>query len=308
MLRRWVALVGFGCLLVGCTAATGTGSAKSPFDYDKAKPLEAKVETPKSIPGGVELSFTIRGRSEAVPALLCLPKATSKKPPLLVLLHGLGGNKEQTKAISAMAVAAGYATVALDAPLHGERAAKDGSMMAGDLKVMRERWVDAVVDYRRTLDYLESRTDVDTTRVVLLGASMGGMMGALLFGSEERIDAAALIVAGGDFRLLAETSKHPIAPELKKAIEAVPKTDADTLLNDIDPVQWIGKGRARPLLFVNGKLDDIVPEKCALALIAAAREPKTVIWDNVGHSVSPTTMPKIYEWLLANTPKSNGGE
>lgn len=306
MQNRWVAIIGFGCLLTGCAASTPT-AAKSPFDYDKAKPLEARVGTPKPIPGGVELSFTIRGRSETVPALLCLPEVTSPKPPLLVLLHGLGGNKEQTKVVSWMAVRSGYATVALDAPLHGERAAKDGSMMAGDLKVLRERWVDAIVDYRRTLDYLQTRPDVDTTRVVVLGVSMGGMMGALLYGSEDRVDAAALILAGGDFRLLAETSKHPIAPEFRKAIDAVPPADAEALLNDIDPALWIGKGRARPLLFVNGTLDDVVPVKCAQTLISAAREPKTVIWDNLGHVVSGATLQTVYKWLLANTPKSNGG-
>ena len=197
---------------------------------------------------------------------------------------------------------AGYATIALDAPRHGKRAVENGTIIIGDLKTTRDLWVEAVVDYRYALDYLAAREDIDMERVVLLGASMGGILGILLTAADERIDAAAILIAGGDLTRLAAESEHPMVLELQEAIEKEGRTEASRILSDIDPVNWAGKISPRPILFVNGLEDDIIPKSCAEALIRAAKEPKQAVWDDVGHTVSPETLLIIYEWLRENTP------
>ena len=55
------------------------------------------------------------------------------------------------------------------------------------------KWVQ---DLGRTLDYLESRGDVDLTRTGYMGLSMGARMAPLLVAAEERFKVAILIAGG----------------------------------------------------------------------------------------------------------------
>jgi serine/threonine protein kinase/dienelactone hydrolase len=51
-------------------------------------------------------------------------------------------------------------------------------------------------DLRRSVDYLSTRTDIDSTRLALSGTSWGGAMGGLMMGIEPRFRAGILVVAG----------------------------------------------------------------------------------------------------------------
>jgi dienelactone hydrolase len=60
----------------------------------------------------------------------------------------------------------------------------------------REQVVRWVRDLRRTVDYLETRDDVDATRLAYLGLSLGARYAPIFMALEDRFD-AALVVAGG---------------------------------------------------------------------------------------------------------------
>ncbi len=53
-----------------------------------------------------------------------------------------------------------------------------------------------VKDFRRTVDYLETRSDIDSSRLAYYGMSWGGHMGALIPAVEHRVD-TVILVAGG---------------------------------------------------------------------------------------------------------------
>ena len=55
-------------------------------------------------------------------------------------------------------------------------------------------------DMRRTIDYLATRPDVDTTRLAYYGASWGGYLGGLMPAVEPRFKAAVLLVAGLEYQ------------------------------------------------------------------------------------------------------------
>ena len=126
-------------------------------------------------------------------------------------------------------------------------------------------------------------------------------MGALLTAADKRIDAAALLIAGANFRLLAESSLDEVHP-LRDALSRATSEASERILGDVDPAKWVGSISPRPLLFVNGTRDTVIPKASAEALINAAKQPKPVIWDDVGHTVSPLKLMEIYGWIVANTP------
>jgi formylglycine-generating enzyme required for sulfatase activity/dienelactone hydrolase len=60
----------------------------------------------------------------------------------------------------------------------------------------RERIIRQVQDYRRAIDYLETRDDIDLDRLAYGGLSAGGEYGPIYLALEDRLKAAVLIAAG----------------------------------------------------------------------------------------------------------------
>ncbi|MCZ8133357.1 MAG: hypothetical protein O9284_19000 [Steroidobacteraceae bacterium] len=61
-------------------------------------------------------------RNVTIPVLLAIPNAATKPAngwPMVVFLHGLGGNRSNALAIAESYAQAGFATIAIDQPLHG---------------------------------------------------------------------------------------------------------------------------------------------------------------------------------------------
>lgn len=277
---------------------------RNPFAYDPTKPLAPQVSEPTESLGLRSIRFEIQGARERVPGILTVPNGADVKPPVILLLHGMGGRKEDLRPVAVMASAAGYATVAIDAPLHGERSVEGKAMIDPDARLTRQHWIEGVIDWRRTIDYLQARNDIDAKRLVVLGTSMGGMMATLLAGSDERVSAAVILIAGGDWlTLLKESSHKSVAIFRNKPEEEVARL-VEEYMADIDPTIWIAKISPRPVLLINGTKDDIIPRASAEALINAAKEPKEVYWDAVGHTISPMRLATILDWIKTHTPKS----
>ncbi|MCJ7487174.1 MAG: SUMF1/EgtB/PvdO family nonheme iron enzyme, partial [Candidatus Aminicenantes bacterium] len=58
--------------------------------------------------------------------------------------------------------------------------------------------VQLVKDFRRCVDYLETRQDIDSRKLAFYGMSWGGLLGAIIPAVEERL-AASVLLAGGFF-------------------------------------------------------------------------------------------------------------
>jgi eukaryotic-like serine/threonine-protein kinase len=86
-------------------------------------------------------------------------------------------------------------------------------------------------DLGRTVDYLETRKDVDVSKLGYFGWSWGGQMGGLMPAVEPRLKAAVLHVAGLDF---------------------------NTMLPEVDPLNFLPRIKI-PVLMLNGRLDHFFP-------------------------------------------------
>lgn len=86
-------------------------------------------------------------------------------------------------------------------------------------------------DFRRTIDYLETRADIDTDMIAFLGISWGGITGAIIPAVEKRIKTVVLNVGG--------LALQPSLPE-------------------VDQVNYLPRIR-QPFLMLNGKYDFFFP-------------------------------------------------
>lgn len=224
---------------------------------------------------------------ELVPALLSVPKKGGGPFPVIILLHGYGGDKDDLIEAAEPLAQRGYAAAAIDAQYHGERKEEGRNMYSADTEVTIEAFAQTVMDVRRLIDHLETREDVDATRIGLVGASMGALLGTIASGVEPRIDVPVLIVGGGNMTLLIGESQLSRVVEIRAELDEAGRSiqeEAEALLC-IDPLTFVGMISPRPLLMINGRNDEIVPVSTNEALYSAARDPKKIIWFDTGHDV-----------------------
>ncbi len=272
------------------TALPDWKTLKTAYDYDRTAALSAKEE-PVENPDAMIVKITFLGANgERIPGIFARPKAVGVYPCVL-LLHGLTSDKETMAfAFGTPLVKKGYAFLALDAPHHGAR------KVAGEKQADPKNFTEAVKlgcrDYRRGLDWLLARKDVNKDHIGLLGYSMGAMMGSILTAVDSRIMASALCV-GGD----------PVLPNAA----AIP-AEFKEVVYTVSPSLYIGHIAPRPLYMLNGKQDTVMPEAASKLLYAAAKEPKKIEWFDSGHILPKEAGEKAIDWLatkLAPTLKTS---
>ncbi len=250
------------------------------FAYDKS-PLNEKVEEEKSLPGCVrqKITFDAAYGRERMLAYLFLPE--HGKPPYQVVVEFPGSGSIETRSSESLdlgrvdfLVTSGRAvlfpiykgTYERGGDLHTDY--PDESVQHRDYVVM---WAK---DLARSIDYVETRKDLDASRIAYYGLSWGGAMGAILPAVEPRIRASVLYVAGLNFQ------------------RALPEVDA---------INYVGRVK-QPTLILNGELDFFFPpetsQKPMFTLLGTRTEDKKRLVYPGGHSVPRTEMIKeSLEWL-----------
>jgi dienelactone hydrolase len=243
---------------------------------------------------------------QRVPALLSIPRGFRAPYPAILLMHGSGGSKsaDYILACSEAMTAQGYATISIDAQYLGDRKRPGRS---GDIRpdsfTSRDAWVQTVIDQRRAVDYLQSRPDIDRSRIGYLGFSMGGMLGSILGGVEDRISCFCLAVPGGGFVQLAENvDKYPML-KARWPITVTPEVLARVaaIANVIDPIYFVGRILPRPLLILVGTYDELIPPAATNALIEAAHaRPENIERVASGHVLNPAVIFDIRRFFTAH--------
>jgi dienelactone hydrolase len=262
-------------LLLSLLFAVGVVSAQQAasvdlYARDANQPLNAEVKAAEDTADWTVYHVLYDSTNgQRVPALLAIPKTGGKPFPLIMVQHGLGGSKDVDYIrLPALALAkAGYATLRIDAHSHGERAPADGAQdtVARVLGMVQSGgWEQSIVDMRRGLDYCATRDDIDMERVGYMGVSMGAIMGGVLCGVDDRIDAAVLMLGG---------SLAPLGGFMPGLLDA------------IDPANYIANFAPHPLLMLNGKQDPLITPVAAQQLYDAAKDPKRIVWYDTTHTL-----------------------
>jgi dienelactone hydrolase len=237
---------------------------------------------PADAAGVTRRRFEYTSRGDRVPGVLLLPEGRGPFP-LVLLQHGAGGSKDAPylEPVRRPWAERGLAVASIDFPLHGERSsAKLTEQLLAALAargaptpsfaLFEEFAQQAVTDLARALDALATLPEIDAGRIGYAAFSLGAMLGSLFVPYDDRVRAAALAVGGAG-----------IGPPT------------------VDPVAHIGAFAPRPLLFVNALRDERIPRTAAEALHGAARDPKEVLWFDVGHADLPGRAIKAMWTFLA---------
>lgn len=277
------------------------------YAYDATVDLNAREDEPvQSGPCLVQQVSFDGADGERVPGVLYRPIGEDR-PRCVLFLHGYGGKKEHALLAATVLLPQGFAVMAIDARLHGEREEPGKALLSPESLADGRPLVNTVIDNRRAIDYLQSREDLNAEDLGLVGVSMGGILGGVLAAVDERVDAAALLVAGGRWDLVAANSEHPSARRIRSL--GLSPEQIQQVTATVDPVNFVGHISPRPVLMVNGEQDMIIPKACAEALHAAAADPKQVIWYDGGHADVPLdVIATVVRWLDTETGSAPGGQ
>jgi dienelactone hydrolase len=143
-----------------------------------------------------------------------------------------------------------------------------------------------VLDLRRATAWMESRPEIDPSRLGILGTSLGSFMAALTAEMEPKLGRVVVLLGGAG--LVDAYYDHPQAAFARKVWEAIGgnKQQVKDLLAPVDPITCAENLKQRRLLILAGSRDEIVPPSAAIALWKASGEQKIVWFDCTHYSAA----------------------
>ena len=253
---------------------------KGMFTY-KPTPLNPVVESRKKEGRGwirETVSIDAAYNKERLIIHLDLPERC--KPPYKTLVYFPGGNSFHQTKFSRNFLWEPWDLLpengrVLVSPIYAGTFERGG----GDLgrfvkKSFFQRFYEYLNDLRRTIDYLETRNDIDGKSIVYIGACSGALLGPVFSPYEDRIR-GLILVSGG--------ISNPVAHPKPKGL--------------VQPFVTV------PVLMLNGKYDYAFPlkthQKPLFDLIATPPEHKKHVIYDCGHLPLPRApmMKEIFDWL-----------
>lgn len=181
---------------------------KEQFSYDK-RDLNARVESTDQAARDwtkQKITFDTASDDERMTGYLFLPK--NSRPPYQTVIYFPGTSAIEQKSSQELEK---YVWFEVDLsfllqngravlfPIYAgtfERANQKGADLAPDSRLRTEYYIRVLREFRRSIDYLETRPDIDMSKIGYLGFSWGGWLGAVIPAVEERLR-VSIIKAGG---------------------------------------------------------------------------------------------------------------
>jgi dienelactone hydrolase len=298
-------------------------------------PLAPEAQELGETDGLAQTHFTFAADAEQrVPGILVKQAKSAGRRPVVVALHGTGGNKESQLALLKNLAGLGFIGVAIDGRYHGARtkagkgSAEYSESILRAYRTGREHpfLYDTVWDVLRLIDYLETRGDVDAKRIGLIGFSKGGMETYLAAAVDPRVAVAVPCIGVQSFRWALENNSWQSRVETFQAAlngaskdAGIAEINADFVRNFYDRVapgvhkefdgpEILPLIAPRPLLVINGDSDPRTPMPGVMDCATRARQAyanaraednfQLLIQEKTGHAVTPAARQAAVAWFV----------
>ena len=286
------------------------------------------------------------GDVERVPIRITRPRGLTRRLPAVIVLHGTGGSSEGVADWCLDLAKRGIIGVAIDGRHHGIRRTDDNDNVKSYHNAITKAWkakpddpktypfyFDTCWDVWRTIDYLQTRDDVDPDRIGLMGISKGGIETWLAGAVDERVKVAVPCIAVQSFRWSLDNDQwkgraNTIAPPHQAAAKDRGETEVTRetcralwnkvipgMLDQFDCPSMLRLFAGRPLLIINGANDPNCPiggakvafesAKKAFEKVNASDKLQIDVDPAGGHAISAKQHKMVLDFLvkyLAPTP------
>ncbi len=251
------------------------------YEYDKSDLAVSVESVDQSSPDWrvEKVSFAAAYGGERVPALVYMPKAGAA--PYQTVVYFPGSNVISLRSSADIntrpfdwVIKSGRTLIYPIYKSTFERASEVTTDSPNLSNTYREHVIAWAKDVRRTVDYLETRSDIDRERIAFMGSSWGGAMAPVFLAVEPRFKAAVLIVGGFYVqRAMPEAEAINFAPRVKL-----------------------------PVLMLNGRFDFFLPEDTTqipmFRLLGTPEAQKRRVVYDTGHNIPrPDLIRESLDWL-----------
>jgi cephalosporin-C deacetylase-like acetyl esterase len=256
---------------------------RSQYQYDKT-PLNAVVEPVDDTAAQwrkEKVTFNAAYGNQRMSAYLFLPKTSA--PPYQTVVYFPGGigffrmssaTLPEERFISFLPTSGRAVMFPVYDGTYERNRGELASGYARDDRLFRGYAIRWVQDFMRSIDYLETRSEIDSTRLALLGVSFGGQVGPVIPAVEPRVAAAVLALTG---------------------------LPMQRSLPEVDPINFVGRAKV-PVLMLGGQFDYVFPLEASqrplfTLLGTPAADKRHVVFPGVGHDLPRVVNEVIREVL-----------
>lgn len=303
---RWVKTVLLGALtLVGALApnlAHAAGESQSnatdgsradiavsppPIDFPEWEATESEFGVSEYL---VRFRSAVESDEPAnnwVPVRAILPARRDGPVPAVIILHYWGARDQRFERNLGVGLARrGVAAVLIALPYHLDRTpqgSRSGERaIVPDPGALVAMMAQAVLDVRRTVDWVQSRPEFQPDAVGLAGASLGAIVAATAVGVEPRITKAAFLLGGADLGGILWHSSRVVRQRESLRRGGWTEERLREALAPIEPSRVLADRRPDRSFVIAARNDTVVPPANAERLIRFLGDP-AVLWLDTGH-------------------------
>ena len=202
------------------------------------------------------------------------------KHPAILLLPAIWGDRYM-EGFARKLVQEGFICLQLPSRRYLDRVRSQDQIKVEDLaQLLRSQ----VIEADQFLAWLYKQPHVDTDRIGVMGISIGAIIASLLTEQNDRIQAAAYVLGGGNIAEIMAAPQGYVKRKLRERImsengmtEAEFKEAAVRSFKIVDPLTYAGRLDAERILMINGRFDKVIPYKNARELWQALGQPNWVV-------------------------------
>jgi dienelactone hydrolase len=140
------------------------------------------------------------------------------------------------------------------------------------------------IDTRRLLDWAQTRPEIDSSRIGIIGFSMSALVGANVAGNDRRIHTAVYVLGGAqpwnmmaECNLVVEYARKQVSENLGWSQEQYRAFFREQMRYG-DPALWQGRYRPENTLVIESSQDDCIPAASRAALFDATGQPERILY------------------------------
>lgn len=229
-------------------------------------------------------------------------KASDKSAVIVLPQRGSGYSMAQL--IASYLASNGISAYELETPFHGLRLPKGMRSMCElpiDLDKLKAIFNQAVTETRGLIDLVEEE------KIGIFGVSLGAIYASVVYGVDDRVSSACLMMGGGNLADMIFDSDDHFARYLRRHLTAygISRRELRKELEEIEPCNYARPDKADNMLMVNASLDKEVPVKYGEELRRAWGNPEQVLLNATHLGIAMHSL-RILQKILSHYKRTLG--
>jgi dienelactone hydrolase len=271
------------------------------FAYDRSAPLDVREEDREERDGAIMIDLSYASpRGGRVPALLVKPTSNGPFAGILfghwMMPRSPMANRKEFLEEALLLARSGAVSLLTDAPLVRPGFVKQPGELPAQVQ-NAEASRQQVIDFRRGLDLLIARGDVDPARLAYVGHSYNAHTGGILAAVEKRIGSFVLMAGVFADEEFVFDSGSPAIVQFRQRVGEKALRDFFRQYAFDDPIHFIGHSAPASVFLQFGRGDEPIPEALARYYFERFAEPKKISFYEAGHALNSEARKDRVRWL-----------